>query len=454
MSEAKGTVIFMGKNGNDAEAPREIQESYERPYSPLEVVLTYERDFVSEAERKKQEGDKLPMYVKEAKQKERKEPKKPKHGKRGVVIFAALCAAAVGLALVAKFVPFYSLVHGGGHGDGDILWYNEDENGDSSTVHIAAAAHGLGVSIGMNEDKDAKELSASEVYAKALPSVVTVAAMQDSTTASIGTGVILTDSGYILTNAHVIDGGTSCAVILYTGERLDALLIGYDTDRDIAVLKVDADDLEPAEIGDSDDLAVGETAYAIGNPLGLELRGTLTDGIISAINRDVDVNGRSMTLIQTNAALNPGNSGGPLINSRGQVVGINTIKMGSSSYTVEGLGFAIPSSEFLYAVNQILEYGYVLPECRLGITVMPVALDGGKTGLIVYSVELGSCSDTAGLRQGDVITAADGTEVSSTKDLLEVRRTHAPGETMTLTVLRDGKTMEFSVVLDAESSYS
>ena len=437
----------MEKNGNCADSPREICESYERPYSPSEVVLTYERGFVPEAEKKKNEPEKLPMYVKEAKGKKRR---RPRHGRRGIIVFSALCAAALCFALLARFLPL-PFEDGGvaGRGDGDILWYNENDSEDSSTVHIAPAAHGLGVTVEMTAGDGEKELTASEVYAAALPSVVTVAAMQDSTTASIGTGVILTEDGYILTNAHVIDGGNDCVVILYTGDNIDAELVGYDSDRDIAVLKVDASGLTPAEIGDSDALVVGETAYAIGNPLGLELRGTLTDGIISAINRDVDVNGRSMTLIQTNAALNPGNSGGPLINSKGQVVGINTIKMGSSSYTVEGLGFAIPSSEFIYVVNQILEYGYALPETRLGITVTPAALGGGKQGLLVYSVEPGSCADLAGIRAGDVVTAADGKEVSSSKELLAARREHAPGDSMTLTVLRDGESEEFSLVLDA-----
>jgi serine protease Do len=436
----------MEEFGKNTEQPREVSESYERPYAPREVVLSYERDF--EPEREKRAEERLPSYMKEAKEKKRR---KPKHGKRGVIVFAALCAAAVCFALAARFVPLPFEDDGtssGARGDRDILWFDESKSDESSAVHIAAAEHGLGVSIGYGAE-ETEELSAQEVYEKMLPSVVTVAARQSSSTASIGTGVILTKDGYILTNAHVIEGGNDCTVILDTGDSYDAGLVGYDEGRDVAVLKIDASDLTPADICDSGSLSVGEKAYAIGNPLGLELRGTLTDGIISAINRDVNVNGRTMTLIQTNAALNPGNSGGPLINSKGQVVGINTIKMGSSSYTVEGIGFAIPSSEFVYLVNQILEYGYALPETKIGITVTPAELDGGKQGLLVYSVETGSCADAAGIRQGDVITAADGRELSSSSELLELRRKHAPGDTMTFTVLRGKETLEISVTLDA-----
>ena len=189
------------------------------------------------------------------------------------------------------------------------------------------------------------ELTATEVFARVNPAVVMVVADQGDDSASVGTGVIMTADGYVVTNAHVISGGASCWVALDTGDTYDALLVGYDADEDIAVLKlVDAEDLPVAEFGNSDLTMVGEQVYAIGNPLGIELRCTLTDGIISAVDRDVQLDGRTLNVIQTTAALNNGNSGGPLISRFGQVIGINTLKMsgtgGADEASVEGLGFS------------------------------------------------------------------------------------------------------------------
>ena len=294
-------------------------------------------------------------------------------------------------------------------------------------------------------------LTASEVFERVNPAVVTVLADQELGTA-VGTGVIFSEEGYFLTNAHVIEDGLSCTVLMADGRRYDALLVGYDQAEDVAVLKiVGAEDLPVAEIGDSDSLSPGDPAYAIGNPLGIELRNTLTDGIISAVDRDVEVDGRTMTLIQTNAALNEGNSGGPLINQYGQVVGLNTIKMSARSgeVVVEGLGFAIPSRTVEYLTNQILQYGKTMPTA-LGITVTPrpdAAKDEG--GILVYSVTPGSCSDEAGVCTGDIILAADGAPLYETDDLLAARWAHIPGDTMVLTILRGGEELEIAVVLDA-----
>lgn len=190
--------------------------------------------------------------------------------------------------------------------------------------------------------------------------------------------------------------------------------------------------------------------YAIGNPLGVELRGTLTDGIVSAINRDVYVDGVTMTLIQTNAALNNGNSGGPLINVYGQVVGINTMKMGSSSTTsVEGLGFAIPIASTAYMINDLIAYGEVHGEVVIGISVQiaPVILDSGETALRVMDVTPGGPGDEAGIQKGDLIVAADGEALTKSTDLLRVRRRHEAGETLKLLVERDGKRFTADVVL-------
>ena len=294
-----------------------------------------------------------------------------------------------------------------------------------------------------------EKLTIQDVYDKVNPATVLVVA-DEGENASIGTGVIMTADGYIITNAHVISGGKSCWIALDTGYTYDARLVGYDEDRDLAVLKaVDAADLPTAEFGDSNLCRVGDTVYAIGNPLGVELRGTLTDGIISAINRDVAMEDRVMTLIQTNAALNNGNSGGPLINEYGQVIGINTLKMsgegGEAEATVEGLGFALPSSDVCFVVNDLIANGKFRGTPTLGVTVIGTMENGGQVE--VYTVEDGYGAAEAGIQAGDILLQADGQALHQVSDLLAVRRTHLAGDTMTLTVLRDGQTFDVTITL-------
>lgn len=334
----------------------------------------------------------------------------------------------------------------------DYDFYDEDYSAEPS---IALAPVTDSVRLTYSE-AHGEALSIQEVYRKVNPSTVTVVAELPRGSASIGTGIIMTSDGYIITNAHVISGAESCFVVLSDGQNYNALLVGYDTEQDVAVIKAEgASGLPAAEFGDSDALTVGDTVYAIGNPLGVELRGTLTDGIVSAINRDVEVDGVTMTLIQTNAALNNGNSGGPLINEYGQVVGINVLKMGMSRYSsasVEGLGFAIPVSSSAYMVNDLLRYGEVRGEPVLGISVAtaPSYLPTGEQALLVYTIDRGGPCDRAGLAVDDLIVAADGVRTETSNDLLRVRHRHAAGDTMVLTVYRDGDYLELSVVLEAK----
>ena len=305
-------------------------------------------------------------------------------------------------------------------------------------------------------DPQGQPLTAQEVYAKVNPSVVTVVSEQ-SEGASIGTGVIMTSDGYIITNAHVISGGKSCWVALDTGVTYEVNLVGFDEEEDLAVLKADPQNpLPAAEFGNSDLVQVGDTAYAIGNPLGVELRGTMTSGIISAVNRAVEVDGKTMTLLQTSAALNNGNSGGPLINEYGQVIGINTLKMSttdSTEATVEGLGFALPISSVSFVVNDLIANGHYRGAPSLGITVTTVERDGGGTQVQVMEVSAGSGAADAGIRAGDVILAADGQAVSVTSDLLTARRGHIIGDTVTLTILRDGQQFDVEVTLRSNRSF-
>ncbi len=308
-------------------------------------------------------------------------------------------------------------------------------------------------------DAQSEILNAQQVFAKVCPATVTVMAELEEG-ASVGTGIIMTEDGYILTNAHVVSGGKHCWVALSDGRSYDVELVGMDTNEDVAVLKaVDAKDLPVAEFGNSDRAQVGEAVYAIGNPLGLELRGTLTDGIISAVSRQLTVDGKTMCVIQTNAALNNGNSGGPLINQYGQVIGMNTLKMGNKGLskemtkeaTVEGLGFALPISDVFYVVNDLIAYGEYRGAPAIGITVVTEQGDG-MTAVTVYEVANDSGAKKAGIQPGDVVLKADGVELHDTGDLLVVRRSHVVGDTVKLTIQRDGKIMDVDVVLQASKN--
>ena len=296
-----------------------------------------------------------------------------------------------------------------------------------------------------------QELTAQEVYAKVNPATVLVVA-QTGESASIGTGVIMTEDGYVITNAHVISGGESCWVMLAGGWDYDAELVGFDADQDIAVLKlVDAEGLPTVEFGDSELAEVGDQVYAIGNPLGVKLRGTMTEGIISAINRNVELEGRTLNVLQTTAALNNGNSGGPLINRYGQVIGINTLKMSGTGApdeaTVEGLGFALPISSAYFVINDIIASGEYHGTPALGIMVSAMETDSGDSLVMAISVSEGSSAEEAGVLPGDIILAVDGRSVQTTAELMAIRRGHAVGDTMTLTLLRDGNSFDVDVVL-------
>ena len=273
---------------------------------------------------------------------------------------------------------------------------------------------------------------------------------------SVGTGVVLSQDGYIITNYHVIAGCDTAAVLVTDGYDVDtpyeALLVGGDMDRDLAVLKIDAQGLTPAEFGVSDHLRVGDKVYAIGNPLGLELRATFTDGIVSAVNRDVDVDGVTMTLIQTNAALNSGNSGGPLINQYGQVVGVNTIKMMGGDDTVEGLGFAIPTSFAARWTGELIRTGRIQPEPILGLMInrIPEVLPDGTMGLRIVEVSPGLSGEKAGVRQDDFLVEFNGQPIHRTEDVLTIRREMEVGDRVPLRIYREGQYLDLQMELMAK----
>jgi len=297
-------------------------------------------------------------------------------------------------------------------------------------------------------------LSLQDIYEKVIDSVVSIICTGPGGS-STGTGVILSTEGYVVTNAHVVEGAGKIQVLLTDGREIEATLIGADSISDLAVLHIQADNLFAAQLGDSSVLRVGDVVVAIGDPLGVALRGTMTDGIVSAINRNVTVGGRVMNLIQTNAAINSGNSGGPLLNCYGQVIGINTMKIGDSvsAAGVEGLGFAIPSATVSNIVNQLLQQGYVSGRPALGITGESISLVYQMyyrlpNGLLITAVEPGGAADTAGIQEGDVLLRVDTVSVTGPQELETALYQYASGDTVKLIIYRRGKQYAVTVTLD------
>ena len=279
-------------------------------------------------------------------------------------------------------------------------------------------------------------ISLQEIYQKNIPSVVSIRT-GTQVGSSTGTGVIVSDEGYIVTNSHVIQGAVAIQVQLTDDREFTACVVGEDPISDLAVLYIDAPELQEAEFGDSSALRVGDTVAAIGDPLGIDLRGTMTDGIVSAINRDVTVGGRTLTLIQTNAALNSGNSGGPLINCYGQVIGINTMKIGTftNQAGVEGLGFAIPSTTVKDIVDQIITQGYVSGRPTMGIRGESLSAFYQRyyrlpAGIFITEVVPGSSADQAGIRPGDILISIEGDRIMNTEALGKALYLYNVGDTI------------------------
>lgn len=296
-------------------------------------------------------------------------------------------------------------------------------------------------------------LSLQEIYQNAILSVVSIACTTDSGR-STGSGVVVSENGYLVTNSHVIDGARSIQALFHDGSTRSAVVVGTDKFSDLAVLHVDADDLVPAQFGDDTALRVGDSVVAIGDPLGVELRGTMTNGIVSAINRDIHTGGRTMTLIQTNAALNSGNSGGPLINCYGQVVGINTMKIGDNMSTagVEGLGFAIPSTTVKEIVDQLLSQGYVSGRPWLGVSVQQLSAFDQMyyrlpSGLYVTEVEPNSDAAAQGLVPGDILLSLDNQRLTDTDTLQQILYSHNAGDTVKLVIYRSGVQYSLDLIL-------
>lgn len=296
-------------------------------------------------------------------------------------------------------------------------------------------------------------LSLQEIYEQNIPSVVSITASTLGTTAT-GTGVVLSGKGYLVTNYHVIEDAQRLTVRLTDERELEAAVVGTDPVSDLAVLYIRAENLTAAQFGDSDALRVGDTVVAIGDPLGVELRGTMTNGIVSAINRDVSVNGRTMNLIQTNAALNSGNSGGPLINCYGQVIGINTMKIGAftDSAGVEGLGFAIPSSTVKEVAEQLISQGYVSGRPTLGLEGESLSSFDQyyyrlPAGLYITNVDRSSDAAAKGIEEGDILLSVNGTNVTTMDALNGAVYNLDVGDTVEVVIYRSGKQYRVSLTV-------
>ena len=297
-------------------------------------------------------------------------------------------------------------------------------------------------------------LSLQAIYEKVIPSVASISCVQQNGSTS-GTGIVMSADGYVITNYHVIESAQQIFVLLDDENTYTATLVGGDKATDLAVLKVDAAGLTPAEFGNSDALRVGDVVVAIGDPLGTELRGTMTDGIVSAINRDLNLSGRQMTLIQTNAALNSGNSGGPLINCYGQVIGINTMKMSSystTSATVEGLGFAIPITAAKPILDELISQGYASGHPAIGIQGETLDIRTQwffdmPSGVVITAVDPASDAAAKGIEPNDVIVGLNDSAIDSLEDLVAAKNGLTSGDEVTLTIYRGGRYYKVAVTL-------
>ena len=392
------------------------------------------------------------------------QPPKPKKKKKFNGGRVARSAVALVLAAAMGFAGGFVGAKYGGSGKVVIQQAAPSAASDSSTGSSGADSTITAAS------SSGSSLTTEQVADMVSPSVVVITTEQvvysqwswygqSQVESGAGSGVIISSDGYILTCAHVVDGASSITVTI-DDKDYTATLVGEDTTSDVAVIKIDATGLTPATVGDSDNLKVGQSVMAVGNPLG-ELGGTVTGGMISALNRSVTIQGTSstntMSLIQMDASVSPGNSGGGLFNMNGELVGIVNAK--SSSSDAEGLGFAIPINDAIKVAQQLLENGYVTGRPYLGITYLGVedaqtAAQLGVNAYGVYVVEVvkGGPAERAGLQSGDRIVSIDGTEIASKDDLGTLMQKHAAGDTLNITIARNGQMQTVSVTLGEKNA--
>ena len=422
-----------------AQAPQSEQPQAEEPRTPFQTPVQHPE--FRQAQQQTGFGEVPPMSQK---------PHTPKNKKHSRGLALGLCGVAAACLLFAGGAVVGNMAFGGNA--------NSDSGTSASTSDSAPT-----LQINSKPESDSSNssdnydtadgMAGEDIYKKVNPSVVSVIPTTAEGTGS-GSGVIMSKDGYIITNNHVVDGAQSVSVQLSDGTSLDAEIIGTDEQTDLAVIKVTpTSDLTAAEFGDSDELEPGEYAYAIGSPGGVQFANTITGGRISAINRDLTVNDRVMTLIQTDASINNGNSGGALINKYGQVVGITSAKLSGNAFgsaTVEGMGFAIPINTAKDIVDELIQNGYVSGRPSIGITGQNVeSADGKVSGVQVYSIDSRAKAASEGLQVGDVITAVDGTPTPDMDKVNELKQDKKAGDKLTLSVYRisTGKTLNITITL-------
>ncbi len=396
-------------------------------------------------------------YAEEKAKKEKKEKKEKKKANGYTAFIAvAMCFVIVGTALASSLITADYIEK-----NRQVDFYDETtilipENKDEKDkVESVVSVDGIPMGNVLTKQQIAVKCKPASVGIEVSTTVRSIYGYTYQT-AGVGSGFILTKDGYVATNNHVIEGAEKITVQLDNGKKYDATLVGTDAITDLAVLKIEAKNLVPMEIGDSDKMVVGDSVVAIGTPAGIEFAGTVTDGIISAINRNVEITNergtvvKTMTLMQTNAAINPGNSGGPLINNQGEVIGINTLKL-TSAY--EGIGFSIPINSAVKIFNQLIRDGkvseydsnFVTGNGAIGITQYAEVSQreaeyyGIPEGIIVIQINNSSSAVSAGLRRGDIITAFNGEKVKTVDELNNLKNKFKAGDDVTLTVHRDGE---------------
>lgn len=427
------------QNEQPTQAPQSEQPQAEEPRTPFQTPVQHPE--FRQAQQQTGFGEVPPMSQK---------PHTPKNKKHSRGLALGLCGVAAACLLFAGGAVVGNMAFGGNA--------NSDSGTSASTSDSAPT-----LQINSKPESDSSNssdnydtadgMAGEDIYKKVNPSVVSVISTTSEGTGS-GSGVIMSKDGYIITNNHVVDGAQSVSVQLSDGTSLDAKIIGTDEQTDLAVIKVTpTSDLTAAEFGDSDELEPGEYAYAIGSPGGVQFANTITGGRISAINRDLTVNDRVMTLIQTDASINNGNSGGALINKYGQVVGITSAKLSGNAFgsaTVEGMGFAIPINTAKDIVDELIQNGYVSGRPSIGITGQNVeSADGKVSGVQVYSIDSRAKAASEGLQVGDVITAVDGTPTPDMDKVNELKQDKKAGDKLTLSVYRisTGKTLNITITL-------
>ena len=422
-----------------AQAPQSEQPQAEEPRTPFQTPVQHPE--FRQAQQQTGFGEVPPMSQK---------PHTPKNKKHSRGLALGLCGVAAACLLFAGGAVVGNMAFGG-HANSD-SGTSASTSDSAPTLQINSKPESDSSNSSDNYDT-ADGMAGEDIYKKVNPSVVSVISTTAEGTGS-GSGVIMSKDGYIITNNHVVDGAQSVSVQLSDGTSLDAEIIGTDEQTDLAVIKVTpTSDLTAAEFGDSDELEPGEYAYAIGSPGGVQFANTITGGRISAINRDLTVNDRVMTLIQTDASINNGNSGGALINKYGQVVGITSAKLSGNAFgsaTVEGMGFAIPINTAKDIVDELIQNGYVSGRPSIGITGQNVeSADGKVSGVQVYSIDSRAKAASEGLQVGDVITAVDGTPTPDMDKVNELKQDKKAGDKLTLSVYRisTGKTLNITITL-------